>query len=152
MKFARQRKTLFNLQLKKLLTRIFHESLAATTDIDVLPGVLGCSFDRLRTGSPCDVLFTLMLQIHTEKKRARVPQMWLRTGSDRSKRTEPYVMILAEASKAADGVLSREHSDFGRCGSAILGFGTPRIQSPAVARWHAHLRGLATAIHGISGL
>jgi len=22
-----------------------------------LPGVLGCSFDRLRTGSPCDVLF-----------------------------------------------------------------------------------------------
>ncbi|MGB5921011.1 MAG: hypothetical protein WBH36_02210 [Syntrophobacteria bacterium] len=23
----------------------------------VLPGVLGCSFDRLRTGSPCDVPF-----------------------------------------------------------------------------------------------
>jgi hypothetical protein len=22
----------------------------------VIPGVLGCSFDRLRTGSPCDVL------------------------------------------------------------------------------------------------
>ena len=30
--------------------------------------------------------------------------------------------------------------------------GTPRIQLPAVARWHAHLRGLATAIHKISGL
>jgi hypothetical protein len=25
-------------------------------------------------------------------------------------------------------------------------------QHPAVARWHAHLRGLATAIHEISGL
>ena len=30
--------------------------------------------------------------------------------------------------------------------------GTPRNQSPAVARWHAHLRGLTTAIHEISGL
>ena len=30
--------------------------------------------------------------------------------------------------------------------------GTPRAQHPAVARWHAHLRGLATAIHEISGL
>ena len=30
--------------------------------------------------------------------------------------------------------------------------GTPRNQHPAVARWHAHLRGLATAIHEISGL
>ena len=36
------------------LTRIFHESLAATTDMAVLPGVLGCSFgfaqDRLTLG------------------------------------------------------------------------------------------------------
>jgi hypothetical protein len=39
------------------LARIFHESLAATTDIAALPGVLGCSFDRLRTGGPCDVPF-----------------------------------------------------------------------------------------------
>jgi len=30
--------------------------------------------------------------------------------------------------------------------------GTPRVQLPAVARWHAHLRGLATPIHEISGL
>jgi hypothetical protein len=30
--------------------------------------------------------------------------------------------------------------------------GTPRAQHPAVARWHAHLRGLAMAIHEISGL
>ena len=30
--------------------------------------------------------------------------------------------------------------------------GTPRNQHPAVARWHAHLHGLATAIHEISGL
>jgi hypothetical protein len=39
------------------LARIFHELLAATTDMAVLPDVLGCSFDRLRTGSPCDVPF-----------------------------------------------------------------------------------------------
>jgi hypothetical protein len=30
--------------------------------------------------------------------------------------------------------------------------GTPRNQNPAVAWWHAHLPGLATAIHEISGL
>src|SRR5210317_1182785 len=30
--------------------------------------------------------------------------------------------------------------------------GTPRNQHPAVARWPNHLRGLATAIHEISGL
>ena len=30
--------------------------------------------------------------------------------------------------------------------------GTPRNQHPAVARWHVHLRDLATAIHEISGL
>ncbi|MEJ2235428.1 MAG: hypothetical protein P8X67_16015 [Syntrophobacterales bacterium] len=28
------------------LTRIFHDSPAATTDMAVLPGVLGCSFDE----------------------------------------------------------------------------------------------------------
>ena len=67
---------------------MFHESLAATTDMAALPGVLGCSFDRLRTGSPCDVPFR----------------------------------------------------------------GTPQNQHPVVARWHTHLRGLATAIHEISGL
>ncbi|MGB7064341.1 MAG: hypothetical protein WBF55_04255 [Syntrophobacteria bacterium] len=31
---------------------MFHELTAATADMTVLPGVLGCSFDRLRTGSP----------------------------------------------------------------------------------------------------
>jgi hypothetical protein len=30
---------------ESFLARIFHESLAATTDMAVLPGVLGCSFD-----------------------------------------------------------------------------------------------------------
>ena len=29
---------------------------------------------------------------------------------------------------------------------------TPRVQPPAVARWYSPLHGLATAIHGISGL
>jgi len=30
--------------------------------------------------------------------------------------------------------------------------GTPRGQHPAVARWHAHLRGLVTPIHETYGL
>jgi hypothetical protein len=30
--------------------------------------------------------------------------------------------------------------------------GTVQVQHPAVARWHAHLHGLATAIHETSGL
>jgi hypothetical protein len=30
-------------------------SAASANYMAVLPGVLGCSFDRLRTGSPCDV-------------------------------------------------------------------------------------------------
>jgi hypothetical protein len=34
------------------LALIIHESAAPTVDMTVLPGVLGCSFDRLRTGSP----------------------------------------------------------------------------------------------------
>jgi len=36
--------------------------------------------------------------------------------------------------------------------SATYHSGTPRNQHLAVARWHIHLRGLATAIHEISGL
>ena len=39
------------------LARIFHESPAATADMTVLSGVLGCSFGRLRTSSLCDVPF-----------------------------------------------------------------------------------------------
>ena len=35
---------------------------------------------------------------------------------------------------------------------ATYRLGTPRNQHPAVARWHAHLHGLATAIHETSGL
>ncbi|MGB6282711.1 MAG: hypothetical protein WBG91_21080 [Syntrophobacteria bacterium] len=56
----------------------------------VLPDVLGCSFDRLRTGSPCDVPFRYA--------------------------SEPI----------------------------------PRYRGKAT-RWHARLRGLATAIHEKSG-
>ena len=35
---------------------VMHKPPAPTADLAVLPGVLGCSFDRLRTSSPCDVL------------------------------------------------------------------------------------------------
>ena len=41
-----------------------------------------------------DLLYTdltLTLHTYTKKKRARVRQMWLRTGSDRSRRTLLYV-------------------------------------------------------------
>ncbi|MGB6279319.1 MAG: hypothetical protein WBG91_03820 [Syntrophobacteria bacterium] len=48
---------------------------------------------------------TLTLHTYSEEKRARVRQMWLRTGSVRTKHTSPDVEILAEASTAADGVL-----------------------------------------------
>ena len=37
-------------------------------------------------------------------------------------------------------------------GPATYRSGTPRIQPPAVARWHAHLHGLATSIRETSGL
>ena len=63
------------------LARIFHESLAATTDMTVLPGVIWC------------------------RPLRRTVQVGLGTN--------------------------------------------PAVR---VARWHAHLRGLATAIHEISGL
>ena len=39
------------------LARIIHELATPTVDMNALPSVLGPSFDRLRTGSPCDVLF-----------------------------------------------------------------------------------------------
>jgi hypothetical protein len=63
-------------------------SVASANYMAVLPSVLGCSFDRLRTGSPCNVPF--------------------RYASDQSRGT--------------------------------------------VTRWRAHLSGLATAIHILSGL
>ena len=69
----------------------------------VLPGVLGCSFDRL-------------------------PET-----------------TLPETSSGQAG-------QAGQAPPATYRSGTPRNQHPAVARWHTHLRGLATAIHEISGL
>jgi hypothetical protein len=67
-------------------------------------------------------MLTLMLHTYVEEKRARVRQMWLRTGSDRSRRTYPVRQVLSEASTAADGVLSRERSGFYRCRYVTLGF------------------------------
>ena len=40
----------------------------------------------------------------------------------------------------------------GQAPPATYRSGTPRHQHPAIARWHSHLRALATAIHEISGL
>jgi hypothetical protein len=62
-----------------------------------------------------------MLHTNIEEKRARVCQMGLRTGWVRTKRTSPYVEILAKASTAADGMLWRERSGFYRCRDATLG-------------------------------
>ena len=52
------------------LARIMHEPPAATANMAVLPGVLGRSFDRLRTSSPCDVLKS------TPQVRAPVVARW----------------------------------------------------------------------------
>jgi len=39
------------------LARIIHELATPTVDMNALASVLGPSFGRLRTGSPCYVLF-----------------------------------------------------------------------------------------------
>jgi hypothetical protein len=39
------------------LARIIHELATPTVDMNALPSVLEPSFGRLRTESPCDVLF-----------------------------------------------------------------------------------------------
>ena len=62
-----------------------------------------------------------MLQTHSEEKRVRVCQMWPRAGSERNEQYLTVREILSEASTAADGVLSRKRSDFGRFGFATLG-------------------------------
>jgi hypothetical protein len=62
-----------------------------------------------------------MLHTYVEEKRARVPQMWLRTDSDRSRRTLNVREVLSEASTAVDGLLSRKRSGFSRCRYATLG-------------------------------
>ena len=90
------------------LARIFHELPAATADMTVLPGVLGCSFDRLRTGSPCDVPFRYA--------------------------SEPIPRYR--------GTVARWHTP-------IL-FALAPLRS--VPQAGSQLRGLATAIHEISGL
>ena len=75
---------------------MFHELPAATADMAVLPGVLGCSFGF----APRD---------YARDRQDRLPL----------RRTVQ---------------------------------GTPRVQHPAVDRWHAYLHGLATLIHETSGL
>ncbi len=63
-----------------------------------------------------------MLQTSSVEKRVRVCQMWPRAGSERLKRTFDVRDILSEVSTVADGALSRERSNFYRCGFATLGF------------------------------
>ena len=75
-----------------------------------------------------------MLQTHAEKKRVRACQMWSRAGSDRmnsTKRTE----ILSEPGTGADGMQSRERSDFCRFGFATLGLATPAIIGTVSSRF-----------------
>ncbi len=62
-----------------------------------------------------------MLQTHSEEKCVRVRQM---RSAHRLGQDEQYLTvreILSEASTVADGVLSRERSDFCRFGFATLG-------------------------------
>jgi hypothetical protein len=73
-----------------------------------------------------------MLHTYVEEKRARVRQMWLRTGSDRSRRTLTVREVLSEASTAADGVLSYERSGFYRCRYATLGLTLFQITFEAI--------------------
>ena len=68
-----------------------------------------------------------MLHTYVEEKRARVSQMWLRTGSDRSRRTFTVREDLSEASTVADGLLSRERSGFCRRRYATLGLLHPQL-------------------------
>ncbi len=66
-------------------------------------------------------LLTLTLHTHAEEKRVRVRQMWARAGWDRTEQYLTVREILSEASRLADGALSRERSDFYRFGYATLG-------------------------------
>jgi hypothetical protein len=50
-----------------------HEPPAVTADMAALPGVLGSSFDRLRTSSPGDVL-TSTPQVRVPRYRWMVPR------------------------------------------------------------------------------
>jgi len=45
-----------------------------------------------------------------------------------------------------------ERSEGGQAHPAMYYSSTPRVQPPAVTRWHVHLHGLPTTIHEISGL
>ncbi len=66
-------------------------------------------------------LLTLTLHTHAEEKRVRVRQMWARAGWGRTEQYLTVREILSEASRLADGALSRERSDFYRFGYATLG-------------------------------
>ena len=68
-----------------------------------------------------------MLHTYVEEKRARVSQMWLRTGSDRSRRTIIVREGLSEASTVSDGLLSRERSGFYRRRHGTLGLLYPQL-------------------------
>ena len=68
-----------------------------------------------------------MLHTYVEEKRARVSQMWLRIGSDRSRRTFTVREGLSEASTVADGLLSSERSGFCRRRYATLGLLHPQL-------------------------
>jgi hypothetical protein len=120
--------------LQRILTRIFYESLAATADMRVLPGVLGCSFDRLRTGGPCDVLF----------KYASASIF------DFGSRISDFLQQLVTQNLIVQ--ISPFVLWFSRSFLLIFNPNSAFRIPQSSTRWHTLLHGLATPIREISGL
>ncbi|MDH3557264.1 MAG: hypothetical protein OES18_15585, partial [Deltaproteobacteria bacterium] len=67
------------------------------------------------------------LHTHAEEKRARVHQMWLRTGSVRTKRTSPYVRSWPRRAQP-----SRQRRDYGASLAILAGVGMQRLGNPRI--------------------
>jgi len=68
---------------------------------------------------------TLTLHTHAEEKRARVHQMWLRTGSVRTKRTSPYVRSWPRRAQPQMGC-------YGASLAILAGVGMQRLGNPRI--------------------
>ena len=124
--------------LSGLSRRSFSEdgSAASANNMAILPGVLGCSFGRLRTSSPCDVPLKLPAARLVDEtcRRAQVESL-------RGMRSLEHFQVRLGTNPAA----TRDE---------LLG-GTPIFFALAALRLAPHagsqFRGLATAINEISG-